>query len=217
LPPHPEGESHPTGWIGSPNTPTLLSWPLREMQVARGLSDRDGLRGSRALGRVLTSVAWRFRCQWTDPHHARDWREPASPCSSADAGVLLNQAGGCVMSTFRRRSLLKSGLASAALLKAAVSWTQSEPMPKRKGRIHQSVCRWCYPDIPLDKLCAYAAHIGLSGVDLLGPDDYQVPRRYGLVCTMALTCPAFSVPSEMRENSLEEGRSCPRRSTSRSR
>ena len=91
------------------------------------------------------------------------------------------------MSTLTRRSLLKSGLAGAAVFEAGLSWAaQDAAVPKRKNRIHQSVCRWCYPDIPLDKLCAYAAHIGLSGVDLLGPDEYQVPRRYGLVCTMAL-------------------------------
>jgi len=42
----------------------------------------------------------------------------------------------------------------------------------------------CYPHIPLDDLTAYAAHIGLKGVDLLNPDQYEVPRRYGLICTM---------------------------------
>ena len=39
--------------------------------------------------------------------------------------------------------------------------------PARKNRIHQSACRWCYKDIPLDQLCAYAAQIGLKGIDLL--------------------------------------------------
>ena len=54
----------------------------------------------------------------------------------------------------------------------------------RKGRIHQSVCQWCYPQIPLDQLAEYAAKIGLRGVDLLQPEEYEIPRRYGLVCTM---------------------------------
>ena len=66
-----------------------------------------------------------------------------------------------------RRSLLKSGLAGVAALNANFSWADEVPVPKRKNRIHQSVCRWCYPDISVDKLCDYAAHIGLSGVDLL--------------------------------------------------
>jgi hydroxypyruvate isomerase len=55
---------------------------------------------------------------------------------------------------------------------------------QRNDRIHQSVCRWCYSKISLDDLCAYSAHIGLKGVDLLPPEQYEVPHRYGLICTM---------------------------------
>ena len=54
-----------------------------------------------------------------------------------------------------------------------------------KGRLKQSVSRWCYQKIPLDRLSEYASAIGLRGVDLLEPDEYEVPRRYGLICTMA--------------------------------
>ncbi len=46
------------------------------------------------------------------------------------------------------------------------------------------MCRWCYQKISLDDLCAFAAQIGLEGVDLLQPAEYEVPRRYGLICTM---------------------------------
>jgi hydroxypyruvate isomerase len=54
----------------------------------------------------------------------------------------------------------------------------------RKGRIHQSVSQWCYPHMTLDQLAEYSAKIGLRGVDLLQPADYEVPRHYGLICTM---------------------------------
>ena len=54
----------------------------------------------------------------------------------------------------------------------------------RKGRIRQSVCQWCYRQMSIDQLAQSAASIGLQGVDLLQPDDYEVPRRYGMVCTM---------------------------------
>src|SRR5437899_11681325 len=60
---------------------------------------------------------------------------------------------------------------------------QSAPV-QRKGRIRQSVARWCYKDIPLDKLCAYGAEIGLKAMDLLNVDEWEVPRRYGLICSM---------------------------------
>ena len=82
-----------------------------------------------------------------------------------------------------RRALLGSSLmtTAAAALGASVSASDLKP---RKGRINQSVCRWCYPKVSLDELCAYAAKIGLKGVDLLNPGEYEVPQRYGLRCTM---------------------------------
>src|SRR5579884_1107514 len=79
-----------------------------------------------------------------------------------------------------RRTFLKSGLAAAIAAKAPLAHAT-----QRKGRIHQSVCRWCYQHVPLDQLCAYAAQIGLKGIDLLEKNDWDVPRRYGLICTMA--------------------------------
>src|ERR1700685_3095589 len=85
-----------------------------------------------------------------------------------------------------RRNMIKSAISGATI--ASVSsplWSaDTEPVP-RKGRIKQSVSRWCYEKIPLDDLCAYAAKIGLKAVDLLGPEEYEVPARHGLVCSMA--------------------------------
>jgi hydroxypyruvate isomerase len=76
-----------------------------------------------------------------------------------------------------------SGVTMASM--PSMSWPeQKSPIP-RKGQIKQSVSRWCYGKIPLDELSAYAAQIGLKGVDLLKPDEYEVPARYGLVCSMA--------------------------------
>jgi len=79
--------------------------------------------------------------------------------------------------------VLKTGLAAtaAASLRGVM---KGEEMSARKKRIRQSVCRWCYPKIELDDLCAFAAQIGLEGVDLLQPADYDAPRRHGLICTM---------------------------------
>jgi len=54
----------------------------------------------------------------------------------------------------------------------------------RKGRIHQSVSRWCYAKIPLDQLAQYSASIGLKGIDLLQPEEYEIPSHFVLVCTI---------------------------------
>jgi hydroxypyruvate isomerase len=83
-----------------------------------------------------------------------------------------------------RRAALKAGLATTALASLTGVASGEAAVSTRKNRIHQSVCRWCYKDIPLDQLCAYAAEIGLKGVDLLSLEDLEVPRRYGLICTM---------------------------------
>ena len=88
-----------------------------------------------------------------------------------------------VTSNFTRRAVLKSSMASLAASPLAWMASASEPTT-RKGRIRQSVCQWCYPHVPIDQLAEYAASIGLKGVDLLKPDEYEIPRRYGLNCTM---------------------------------
>ena len=83
-----------------------------------------------------------------------------------------------------RRTALKSGLAATALASMpGVSSAEDKPAATRK-RIRQAACRWCYAKIPLDDLCKAAAQIGLMGIDLLQPDEYEIPRRYGLICTM---------------------------------
>ena len=88
------------------------------------------------------------------------------------------------MGKFTRRGLLKGSVVGAAVARLAPLALGADTAVVRKGRIHQSVSRWCYSKIPLDQLAEYSAKIGLKGVDLLQPDEYEVPRRYGLVCSM---------------------------------
>ncbi|HEY1500208.1 MAG TPA: TIM barrel protein [Acidobacteriaceae bacterium] len=82
-----------------------------------------------------------------------------------------------------RRGFLKS-TALASVAAALPLSAQSDQPVARKGRIHQSVCRWCYKETPLDQLCQWAVSLGLKGVDLLEVDEFDIPRRYGLICTM---------------------------------
>lgn len=53
-----------------------------------------------------------------------------------------------------------------------------------KGNIHHSVCRWCFGDMPLDQLCTAVKEMGLVGIDLVGPKDWDTLKRYNLVSTM---------------------------------
>ena len=89
------------------------------------------------------------------------------------------------MTKLSRRTVLKTAITGATVASMpSMSWPQQNTPIKRKGQIKQSVSRWCYQKIPLDDLCVYAAQIGLKGVDLLNPDEYEIPGRHGLVCSM---------------------------------
>jgi hydroxypyruvate isomerase len=81
--------------------------------------------------------------------------------------------------------MLKSTISGVTMASVpSTLWSeQNAPVP-RKGRVKQSVSRWCYQQIPLDDLCASAAQMGLKAVDLLNLEEFQVPSRYGLICSM---------------------------------
>jgi hydroxypyruvate isomerase len=87
-----------------------------------------------------------------------------------------------------RRSLIRqvaSEVAAASLAASPVlSSTADMQAAQRKGHIRQSVSRWCYEKIPLDELCEKGALMGLKAIDLLNEEEWDVPRRFGLVCSM---------------------------------
>jgi len=92
------------------------------------------------------------------------------------------------MNRISRRSLIRqvaSEVAAVSLAASPVLSRASEYQTKpRKGRIRQSVSRWCYEKIPVEELCEKGAAMGLKAIDLLNEDEWEVPRRYGLVCSM---------------------------------
>ena len=55
---------------------------------------------------------------------------------------------------------------------------------KLNGRVNHSVCKWCYPNIPLEDLCKAAKDLGLSSIELQGPEEWPVIKKYGLTCAM---------------------------------
>ncbi|UCC97840.1 MAG: TIM barrel protein [Phycisphaerales bacterium] len=56
-----------------------------------------------------------------------------------------------------------------------------------KGRINQSVSKWCYGKIPLDEFCVIVKKMGMNAIDLLGPKDFPTLKKHGLVCSMINT------------------------------
>src|SRR5205823_7883117 len=58
-----------------------------------------------------------------------------------------------------------------------------------KGRINHSVCKWCYPKVPLEDLCAAGKRMGLQSVELLLVDDFQTLKKHDLICAMVSGVP----------------------------
>ncbi|GAB3534086.1 TIM barrel protein [Pontibacter brevis] len=56
---------------------------------------------------------------------------------------------------------------------------------KLKGKINHSVCKWTFNDMPLEDLCKAAKGLGLSSIELLGPNEWPTLKKYGLTCAMA--------------------------------
>ncbi|HZT30478.1 MAG TPA: TIM barrel protein [Bryobacteraceae bacterium] len=74
-----------------------------------------------------------------------------------------------------RRTLLAAG--------AALPAAHAQPAPL-KGRLKQSVARWCYNKIPLEDLARAAERMGLKGIDLINSEEWPVAQKYGLVPAM---------------------------------
>ena len=53
-----------------------------------------------------------------------------------------------------------------------------------KGNLKQSVARWCYKKIPLPDFCRAVAEMGLTAIDLLEENEWEIARQYGLTCSM---------------------------------
>src|SRR6187399_239707 len=89
-----------------------------------------------------------------------------------------------------RRSALKKIAGTAAVTVAGASLSlrvnaaESVLDEKLKGKVNHSVCRWCYNDIPLEDLCKAANQIGLTSIELTGPDDWPLLKKYGLTAAM---------------------------------
>jgi hydroxypyruvate isomerase len=80
-----------------------------------------------------------------------------------------------------RRTALKAGAATLGALTA--NYVVAGEDPKPKGRLKQSVCKWCYK-MPLEQLAAAAAKIGYRSVELLSPAEVLKIKPLGLTCAV---------------------------------
>ncbi len=55
---------------------------------------------------------------------------------------------------------------------------------KMKGTFKHSVSRWCYNSVPLEELCRVVADYGMHSIELTGPEEWEVMKKYGLTCAI---------------------------------
>jgi hydroxypyruvate isomerase len=83
----------------------------------------------------------------------------------------------------KRRDVLGAAGLTVVAAKAG-SGAQATARAVTRGRIRQSVSRWCYSKIPMPEFCRAVAAMGLTAIDLLEAPDWQVARDHGLICSM---------------------------------
>jgi len=76
-----------------------------------------------------------------------------------------------------------AAVSTAGILSSFKSSEKNQPLIL-KGNVNHSACRWCYNSIPLEEFCAGAKAIGLKAIDLVGPKDWPVLKKYGLDSSM---------------------------------
>jgi hydroxypyruvate isomerase len=90
-----------------------------------------------------------------------------------------------------RRRQFVTALAAAGIVpgNAARAEPQSAadaaPRIERKGRLKQCVTKGVFaPNTPLEEMARQAARLGCKGFDLIGPEDWPLLKKYGLIPTM---------------------------------
>jgi hydroxypyruvate isomerase len=88
----------------------------------------------------------------------------------------------------RRGALKQMAVATSAVAALSMSHrveaAEAVLAQELKGKVNHSVCRWCYKDIPLEDLCKAAKNIGLASIELVGPDEWPLLKKYGLTSAL---------------------------------
>jgi hydroxypyruvate isomerase len=86
-----------------------------------------------------------------------------------------------------RRKLIKqlaTGTLAVTALPGFCMTTNTEEKGKLKGNINHSVCHWTYNFMPLEELCKHVKDIGFTAIDLVGPKDWNILKKYDIFSSM---------------------------------
>ncbi len=74
-----------------------------------------------------------------------------------------------------------AGLASTSIL--AQKNTSNQEF-KLKNNIKHSVCQWCFNHLPLEEFLQVLNGLGIKAIDLIGPKDWPLLKKYDIHCSM---------------------------------
>src|SRR5262245_37292073 len=102
------------------------------------------------------------------------------------------RTGGSMATLSRREAILAGAMEVSAGVVGLAQGRGTTPAPVvgpqqravNKGRLKQSVSRWCYQSIPMPDFCKACSELGLTAIDLLEEPEWAVVRDHGLICSM---------------------------------
>src|SRR5579871_4870033 len=104
------------------------------------------------------------------------------------------------MSRYNARIMMTRRSAFGTLATGVLAASAPATAAPLKGRLKQSVARWCYEKMSLDDLCRAAARIGLKGIDLVDYKEWPTVQKYGLVPAMTPGAGTISDGLNRKEN-----------------
>ena len=84
-----------------------------------------------------------------------------------------------------RRSSFKKMILSGAAVGSLTSFEmKEEPTFQLKGNINHGVCAWSMRPLTLEELCANIKKVGVGAIDLIGPKNWEILKKYDIHCSM---------------------------------
>jgi hydroxypyruvate isomerase len=85
----------------------------------------------------------------------------------------------------RRNSLKKILMGTAAATGLPLINTKAENMAYQlKGNVNHAVCHWPFNPMTIEELCIEIKKIGFNAIDLIGPNNWHILQKHGVVCSL---------------------------------
>lgn len=87
----------------------------------------------------------------------------------------------------KRRNFIATTAAGAAAMVTTNAMAKEPAVPKDfalKNNINHSVCQWCFNHLPLEEFLQLLNDLGIGAIDLIGPKDWPLLKKYDIHCSM---------------------------------